>query len=89
MKRNWPSSISISLRKVSRQAPGARNGSSPSTTSISATAVSRLSVTEYTAPAAAPRRHLPAGRPPERMYLKNSEFGSSTSTSLRFLKLAR
>ncbi len=66
--------------KVSRHRRGARNGSTPSMTSIKASAV---------------KNHLPTRQAglhylPGLLffrYLKNSEFGSSTSTSLLLLKL--
>ena len=48
MKRNCPSDISVILRKVSRQMPGARKGKTPSSTSISAKAAIRLVFTDYT-----------------------------------------
>jgi hypothetical protein len=77
---NWPSDISVMRRKVSRHTPGAQNGMTPSMISMSASPVSR---------------YLPTRRPAPRYfdgllflkYLKNSEFGSSTSTSLLVLNV--
>ena len=78
MKRICPSLISVNRRKVSRHSAGTRNGSTPSITSISANAVSSvlLKTAGYF-----------AALPPDFRYLKNSEFGSSTSTSLLLRKL--
>ena len=83
MKRIWPSDISVTRRKVSRHRPGATNGNMPSITSIRAKAVSSVLIT--VGPQVQPLRYF-CGLLFLR-YLKNSELGSSTSTSLLFLKL--
>lgn len=73
-KRNWPSFSSIMRLKVSRHACGATSGSTPSSTSIKPKAVINVVVKPI------PYCYL---RPVEsRMYLKKSELGSNTSTSL-------
>jgi hypothetical protein len=95
-KRICPSLISVRRLKVSRQRWGTRNGSTPSITSISATAVNKVLPTG----AYCVKRHVRfrAARgattyfpplPPDLKYLKNSEFGSSTITSFLLLKLCR
>ena len=86
MKRNWPSDISVTRRKVSRHSAGATNGRMPSITSINANAASNVLTT-----ARARLRNLAAYFCDLLFlkYLKNSEFGSSTSTSLLLLKLWR
>jgi hypothetical protein len=86
IKRNWPSDISVTRRKVSRHNAGATKGKTPSITSISARAVSNEVATTGT------RLRNPAAYFCGLLflrYLKNSEFGSSTMTSLLFLKLWR
>jgi hypothetical protein len=85
IKRICPSDISVTRRKVSRHKPGATNGNTPSITSISANAVS--SVLTTTVPIVQPARYFCGLL--FLKYLKNSELGSSTSTSLLFLKLWR
>ena len=76
----WPSDISVIRRKVSRHRPGARNGSTPSIINISASAISRYFPTRRAAPPYFDGLLF-------FRYLKNSEFGSSTRTSLLLLKL--
>ncbi len=83
-----------------RQAPGFNKGSSPSNTSISASAPSHQSDTAE-APVKQPltgASHPPGCKPiylppgaklPPRMALKNSLLGSTTMTSFLLLKLAR
>jgi len=76
MKRNCPSDISVILRKVSRHTEGAKKGKTPSITSINATAANRFDSTVGL-------DYLPG----DFKYLKNSELGSSTITSLLFLNV--
>lgn len=86
MNRSWPSESSISLRNVSRHTAGIRNGSSPSSTSKSASAANSVSLTPL------PRRadQRPGQRlPAPFMCLKKSALGSSSSTSDLFRKLWR
>ena len=59
---SWPSFIPISLRNVSRQARGASNGMSPSTTSTSASAAQSVSATPRRTTSRAPGRDLRARR---------------------------
>jgi hypothetical protein len=76
-KRNCPSLSSIMRWNVWRHARGASKGKAPSSTSIRPKAISSgLSKTYFLPPAS-------------RMYLKNSESGCNTSTSLLLLKLLR
>ncbi len=96
MNRNCPSLNSVMRRKVSRHTAGSRKGSAPSSTSIRAKAANKVSLmpqpvrlTGEPGDRESTRDHLPPVLPPDLKYLKNSEFGSSTSTSFLFLKLAR
>lgn len=80
-KRSWPSFISTIRLKVCFQAWGETNGNMPSMTSTRPIASSKVDEL---------KRYLPpVVRPELRMYLKKSEFGSSTMTSLLLLKLLR
>ncbi len=79
-KRICPSFISVSDLKVSRHSLGARNGRMPSITSMSAKPANSTSVT-------ARQPYFP--RPGFFRYLKNSELGSSTITSLLLRSAAR
>jgi hypothetical protein len=86
INRNCPSDISVTRRKVSRHNAGATKGKTPSMTSINAKAVSNELAT------ARARLRKPAAYFCGLLflkYLKNSELGSSTMTSLLFLKLCR
>lgn len=47
MKRIWPSLISVRRLNVSRHSVGTRKGSTPSITSMSATAVSKVLLTGF------------------------------------------
>ena len=92
MKRICPSLISVSRRKVSRHNVGTRKGSKPSMMSISASAVSRMfPIVVYDRRTALRLRvatRYRGGLPlPDLRYLKNSEEGSSTSTSFLPRKL--
>ena len=78
INRICPSDKLINLRKVSRHAEGVIKGKTPSNTSISPRAVNKLCVTQYPIYLAA--------LPVPLKYLKNSELGSSTNTSLLLFK---
>ena len=92
MKRICPSLICVARSNTARQRGGLRNGSRPSTTSISAKAPTRYSqnvapvTAGYFFPAAG-GAGLGVGAP--RIALKNSLLGSTTITSERLRKVAR
>lgn len=76
----------VARSNTRRHAPGLRNGSRPSMTSISASAANRIS------PKGVPGYFFAAegsAAPAPRMDLKNSLFASSTMTSDLLRKLAR
>ncbi len=94
--RNWPSVNCVARSNMQRQLPGLNSGIRPSNTSINASAPSQRSDTaqsDGTQPATLPAHGCQAARyllpPPLRMALKKSLLGSTTITSLLFLKLAR
>lgn len=78
-KRSWPSFISTMRLNVCFQACGETSGNMPSITRTRPIANSKVELKSY----------FPLLRPELRMYLKKSEFGSSTMTSLLLLKLLR
>ncbi len=87
-KRIWPSLIVMAFWKTRRHVSGLRNGSTPSATSISATALMATSQKPIS-----PNGYFLAGAAAvaagPRIALKKSLFGSTTITSLLLLKLER
>jgi len=88
MKRSCPSVSSVSRRNAWRQVSGASSGNSPSSTSSSPHAARKLSATLFVLAYLAPARGAGLPAPDCLKYWKNSEFGSSTITSLLLRNVA-